>query len=224
MVQVAPSILSADFANLAQDCRPLVSKENPLLHFDVMDGVFVPNLSVGIPVLASLSRALPDAVFDVHLMIVRPHLYLEAFAKAGANYITFHVESESPARETARAIRALGCKAGISLRPGTDVSLLYPLLGEVDMALVMSVEPGFGGQSFMPGAPARISAIRQEAARQGVPLLLEVDGGIDPETAPLCVQAGADILVAGSAVFNAPDPVQALDSLRRSRFSAGGAQ
>lgn len=214
MAQVAPSILSADFANLAQDCRPLVSKENPLLHFDVMDGVFVPNLSVGIPVLASLHRALPEAEYDVHLMIVRPHLYIEAFAKAGADIITFHLEAESPAVETARAIRALGCKAGVSLRPGTGVEQLFPLLGEVDLVLVMSVEPGFGGQAFMPAAPGRIRALREEAQRQATPLLLEVDGGIDPATAPACVAAGADILVAGSAVFKAPDPLQAMQQLR----------
>lgn len=214
MPQIAPSILSADFANLAPDCAPLVSAENPLLHFDVMDGVFVPNLSVGIPVLASLKKALPQAGYDVHLMIVRPHLYIEAFAGAGADYITFHVESESPAIETARAIRAQGCKAGISLRPGTPVEALFPFLPEVDMALVMSVEPGFGGQSFLPEAPARLRALREEAQRQGLPLLLEVDGGIDESTAPACVEAGADILVAGSAIFKAADRVGMLNKLR----------
>lgn len=214
MPQVAPSILSADFANLAQSCAPLVSAENPLLHFDVMDGVFVPNISVGIPVLASLKKALPQAQYDVHLMITRPHLYIEPFAAAGADYITFHVESESPAIETARAIRARGCKAGVSLRPGTPVEALFPLLPEVDMVLVMSVEPGFGGQSFMPEAPARIRSLSEEAQRQGLSLLLEVDGGIDVNTAPACVEAGVDILVAGSAVFKAPDPVDMLSRLR----------
>lgn len=214
MVQVAPSILSANFADLARNCRPLVSAETPLLHFDVMDGIFVPNLSVGIPVLASLSKALPEAVYDVHLMILRPHLYIEPFAKAGADYITFHLEADTDVRETARAIRAAGCKAGLSLRPGTPVEQLFPHLPEVDLVLVMSVEPGFGGQAFMPGAPARIKAIREEADRRGLPLLLEVDGGIDPDTAPACVKAGADILVAGSAVFKTPDPAAALARLR----------
>lgn len=214
LVQVAPSILSADFADLARDCAPLVTAGNPLLHFDVMDGVFVPNISVGLPVLASLSRALPQAVYDVHLMIVRPHLYVEAFAKAGADYITFHIEAESDVAETARAIRAAGCKAGISLRPGTPVEQLFPHLDEVDLVLVMSVEPGFGGQAFMPAAPGRIADIRREAERRGIPLLLEVDGGITPDTAPACVAAGADILVAGSAVFGAPSPADALARLR----------
>ncbi|MFV0412674.1 MAG: ribulose-phosphate 3-epimerase, partial [Oscillospiraceae bacterium] len=146
MVQVAPSILAANFAALQQDCEKVVSAENPLLHFDVMDGVFVPNISVGLPVLQGLHAALPVAVYDVHLMILRPLQYAEAFIKAGASMLTFHIEAESPAAETARQIRALGCKAGLSLRPGTPVESLFPLLKEVDYVLVMSVEPALGGQ------------------------------------------------------------------------------
>lgn len=213
MVQVAPSILSADFANLGQDCSKVVTPQNPMLHFDVMDGVFVPNLSFGMPVLRSLKKALPQAKYDVHLMITDPAKYVDEFSKAGADIITFHIESQSSAVETARHIRRLGCQAGLSLRPGTPVEMLFPLLKEIDLVLVMSVEPGFGGQAFMPEAPTRIKALREEAQRQDTPLLLEVDGGIDLNTAPLCTQAGVDILVAGSAVFNTPDPAAAVQQL-----------
>ncbi|MDL2218970.1 ribulose-phosphate 3-epimerase [Ruminococcaceae bacterium OttesenSCG-928-O06] len=214
MVQVAPSILSADFANLERDCRRVVTRDDPMLHFDVMDGVFVPNLSVGLPVLESLVKALPEAVYDVHLMILRPHLFVERFARAGADAITIHFESESPLRSTLKQIRALGLKAGVSLRPGTPVQEVYSLLEEVDLVLVMSVEPGFGGQAFLPEAPARIAALRAEAQRQGTPLLIEVDGGINAATAPLCIAAGADILVAGSAVFHTADPMAAVRQIK----------
>ena len=214
MAQVSSSILAADFANLERDCRKVVWRDNPMLHFDVMDGVFVPNLSVGVPVLESLVKALPEAVYDVHLMIIRPDKYVQAFAENGADYITIHYEADSPVRSTLRQIRQLGKKAGLSLRPGTPVEELFPLLDETDMVLVMSVEPGFGGQSFMPEAPGRIAALRAEAHRQGTPLLIEVDGGINPKTAKLCVDAGADILVAGSTVFGAEDPAAMVRQLK----------
>lgn len=215
MTLVAPSILSADFADLANSCRPVLLADNKLLHFDVMDGVFVPNISFGLPVLKSLKKALPEAEYDVHLMIIDPKKYVEEFARAGADYITIHYEADSPVIETLSAIRHLGCKAGLSLKPGTPVEALFPLLPHCDMVLVMSVEPGFGGQSFMPEAPGRIAALRAEAKRQGLAgLLLEVDGGINSETAKLCVDAGVDILVAGSTVFGAADPAAALRGLR----------
>lgn len=215
MVEVAPSILAADFANLERDCRKVVSPETPWLHFDVMDGVFVPNISVGLPVLASLKKALPQARYDVHLMIQQPRLYVQRFVQAGADYVTFHCEADSPVVETARAIRAAGGKAGISLRPGTSVEQIFTVLAEFDLVLVMSVEPGFGGQSFMPQAVQRIAAIKAEAQRQGHSILIEVDGGIDQNTAPACVQAGAALLVAGSAVFGAQAPAKALWALRQ---------
>ena len=214
MTQIAPSILSANFAHLEEDCRKVYSSDNPMLHFDVMDGVFVPNLSFGIPVLESLHKAMPEAVYDVHLMIVEPGRYVQRFAKAGANYITFHIEAEENAAVLARQIRALGCKAGVSLRPGTDITKLFPLLGEVDMVLVMSVEPGFGGQAFRPEAVERILALRREAESQEETLLIEVDGGINAETGAQCVQAGADILVAGSTVFGAENPRKTVELLR----------
>ncbi len=214
MVQVSSSILAADFANLERDCRKVVWPGNPMLHFDVMDGVFVPNLSVGLPVLQSLVKALPEAVYDVHLMIIQPHKYVEAFAASGADIITIHYEAESPVRSTLRQIRKLGKKAGLSLRPGTPAEELFPLLDEADMVLVMSVEPGFGGQSFMPEAPARIAALKAEAQRRRLPLLVEVDGGINAQTGPLCTGAGADILVAGNSVFRAVEPYTAVCRLR----------
>ncbi|MDL2252997.1 ribulose-phosphate 3-epimerase [Ruminococcaceae bacterium OttesenSCG-928-I18] len=214
MVQVAPSILSANFARLEEDCKKVYSPDNPMLHFDVMDGVFVPNLSFGLPVLQSLSKAMPEAVYDVHLMIVQPGKYAEAFAEAGADMITFHVEAERDPTALARKIRTLGCKAGLSLRPGTSVEGLFPLLCEIDLVLVMSVEPGFGGQAFRPEATGRIAALRGEAERQNTPLLIEVDGGINEETGARCVQAGADILVAGSTVFGAENPKKMVEKLR----------
>ena len=213
MVQIAPSILSADFANLERDCRRVLTKENNWLHFDVMDGVFVPNLSFGVPVLQSLKKALPEAFYDVHLMIIDPAQYIEAFVKAGADNVTIHYEANSPVIETLRAIRKLGCKAGLSLRPKTPVEGLFPLLKECDMVLVMSVEPGFGGQSFIPLAQQRIAALKKEAQRQEVSLLIEVDGGINAETAPLCIAAGADVLVAGSSVFGAENPAAMVQML-----------
>lgn len=217
MTLVAPSILSADFARLAEDCcRVLPAGGGGMLHFDVMDGVFVPNLSIGVPVLASLKKALPDVLYDVHLMIVNPGRYVQPFAKAGADFITFHFEAEGEPEATACAIRAAGCKAGVSLRPKTPVEALFPLLDKVDMVLVMSVEPGFGGQSFMPEAVGRVAALKGEIARRGLSVAIEVDGGIDPDTAPLCTAAGAEILVAGSAVFGAADP---LETMRRMGYS-----
>lgn len=215
MVHIAPSILAADFACLAEDCRRVLSPERPFLHFDVMDGVFVPNISVGLPVLKSLKKALPGAVFDVHLMIIEPAEYVEEFAHAGAEYMTFHLEANSLIGETLDAIRALGCKAGLSLRPGTPIEGVFPYLKQADMVLVMSVEPGFGGQSFMPETLARIAALRAEAQRQNTPLLIEVDGGINTETAPLCTRAGADILVAGTAVFGAENPVETMEIMAK---------
>ena len=221
MTIVAPSILSADFANLRQDCLRVLTNEEGWLHFDVMDGLFVPNISFGLPVLKSLKRALPNAYYDVHLMIQHPHLYAEHFVEAGADILTFHLETDSPARETAAKIRSLGAKAGVSLKPGTPVETVFPYLPCFDLVLVMSVEPGFGGQSFLPQAPARIAQIRAEAARQGLPsLLIEVDGGINETTGAQCAAASADVLVAGSSVFGAPDPAQAVKNMQNFKGAA----
>ena len=217
MTKIAASILSADFANLQQDCTRLLEEGVDVLHIDVMDGHFVPNISFGVPVLAGLHKALPDAFFDVHLMIRDPLAYIGPFAKAGASLITFHLESDSDPAATLAAIKAAGCKAGISIKPATPVSALEPWLDQLDLALVMSVEPGFGGQSFLPGALDKLAALAEEKRRQNLPVLLEVDGGVDEAsgTAAACVKAGADVLVAGSAVFRASDPAAAVAGLLR---------
>ena len=216
MSKVAASILSADLANLQKDCVRLLDAGTDLLHFDVMDGHFVPNISYGAPVLQCLHAALPDVYYDVHLMISDPARYAADFAKAGANLITFHLEAvPDDVPGVIAAIRATGCQVGLSIRPGTPVEAVFPYLDAVDLILVMSVEPGFGGQKFLPATPERIAAIRAESARRGLSTLIEVDGGINTATGPQCTAAGADWLVAGSSLFHAADPnavVQVLHS------------
>ena len=209
-LKIAPSILSADFAYLAQDCRDVLNAGADWLHIDVMDGDFVPNLSLGIPVLAGLSKAV-DAFYDVHLMIRRPLEYIEAFARAGADLITFHLEADSDVEKTIEAIHAAGCRAAVSVRRATPVEEVFPYLDRLDMVLIMSVEPGFGGQKFMPQAVDKIAALR---GRAGDGLMIQVDGGVDANTAPLCTRAGADVLVAGSAVFGKKDRKEAISAIR----------
>lgn len=207
MTKVAASILSADFANLHKDCTRLLEAGADVMHFDVMDGHFVPNISYGAPVLTCLHAALPDVFYDVHLMISDPARYAADFAKAGADLITFHLEAvPDTVEEVIAAIRATRCQVGISIRPGTPVEAVFPYLGVVDLILVMSVEPGFGGQKFLPTTPARIAAIRAERARLGCNTLIEVDGGINTVTGPQCIEAGVDWLVAGNSLFRAEDP------------------
>ena len=214
MAMVSPSILSADFAHLGSDCRTVLDAGAQMLHYDVMDGHFVPNISFGMPVLKSLHKALPDAFYDVHLMIDDPLTYAEPFAKAGASLITFHLECGCDTAATLARIKALGCKTGLSVKPHTSVQALFPYLDQLDLALVMSVEPGFGGQKFMPMALDKIRALREEIDRRGLSCLVEVDGGVDAVTGPACVEAGADVLVAGSAVFGAADPAAAVAGLK----------
>ena len=207
MTKVAASILSADFANLHKDCTRLLEAGADVMHFDVMEGHFVPNISYGAPVLTCLHAALPDVFYDVHLMISDPARYAADFAKAGADLITFHLEAvPDTVEEVIAAIRATGCQVGISIRPGTPVEAVFPYLGVVDLILVMSVEPGFGGQKFLPTTPTRIAAIRAERARLGCNTLIEVDGGINTVTGPQCIEAGVDWLVAGNSLFRAEDP------------------
>ena len=213
MTELSVSILSADLANLAAETADSMVCGADMVHFDVMDGHFVPNISFGVPVLKSLHKALPDAFYDVHLMITHPQQYAEAFAKAGASLLNFHLECDDDIQETIDAIKAQGCKVGMTIKPGTPVEELGYYLDQLDLVLVMSVEPGFGGQKFMPSALDKLRWLKTEKERRGLRFLLEVDGGVDAATAPQCVAAGADVLVAGSAIYGAADPAAAVRAL-----------
>lgn len=195
---VAPSILSADFANLEKEIKAVSAAGADWIHVDVMDGRFVPNITIGIPVVKSLKKV-SSIPLDVHLMIEEPERYVEEFIKAGSDYLTIHVESTKDPAIVLKRIRELGAKAGITLRPGTSVETVLPLLPLCDLVLVMTVEPGFGGQSFMHDQIAKISRLRSEILNKKLKCLIEVDGGINAETAKLCHEA--DVFVAGSYVF-----------------------
>lgn len=195
---IAPSILSADFANLEKEIRSLESAGADWIHVDVMDGHFVPNLTIGPPVVKSL-RPVTKLPLDVHLMIDKPENYIRDFVQSGADYITIHVEATNDPIAVFKKIKDLGCKSGISLKPGTDVKAIFPFLSFVDLVLVMTVEPGFGGQSFMHEQVDKIRLIREELNRIKHQAFIEVDGGINPQTAKECY--GADVLVAGSYIF-----------------------
>lgn len=195
---VAPSILSADFANLEKEIKAVASAGADWIHVDVMDGRFVPNITIGIPVVKALKKVSPLPL-DVHLMIEEPERYVEEFVKAGSDYLTIHVESTKDAAGTLKRIRELGAKPGITLRPRTSVEEVLPLLPLCDLVLVMTVEPGFGGQSFMNDQVAKITRLRQEISSKNLSCLIEVDGGINAETAKICHEA--DVFVAGSYVF-----------------------
>ena len=214
MIKIAPSILSADFTKLGDEVREVLSAGAEWIHYDVMDGVLVPNINLGVGELASLSRRIP-AFYDVHLMIIDPIKYVDAFAKAGAGCITFHVESVSDIRATIAKIRAHGISVGLTMKPNTRAEAVFPYLADIDMVLVMTVEPGFGGQKFMADMCPKIRAIREQATALGRPdFLVEVDGGIAADTAPAVVAAGANVLVAGSSVFGQPDRRAAIEALR----------
>lgn len=195
---VAPSILSADFANLEQEIKAVAKAGADWVHVDVMDGRFVPNITIGIPVVKSLKKVSPLPL-DVHLMIEEPERYVEAFVKAGSDYLTIHVEATKDPVAVLKRIRELGAKAGITLRPGTSLETVFPLLDLCDLVLVMTVEPGFGGQSFMADQVEKISSLRSAIDKKNLPCLIEVDGGINAETAKLCHEA--DVFVAGNYVF-----------------------
>lgn len=207
-VQIAPSILSADFSRLGEEIRDVEKAGVEIIHIDVMDAHFVPNLTIGPPVIKSL-RKVTNLPFDVHLMIEKPVEWVEAFRKAGADWITVHVEACQDVVKTLQKIQELGAKPGLSLRPGTSVAALEPYLDQIGLVLVMSVEPGFGGQSFQEVQLEKLKFLRPRFKG-----LLSIDGGISAQNARHCVEAGADILVAGTAVFGQNDRLKAVESLR----------
>ena len=213
MIKIAPSILAADFTKVGEEIRSVETAD--YLHFDVMDGVFVPNISIGLPVLESV-RDITDMTLDVHLMITSPANYVQRFAEAGGDIIVFHIEAETPANTIAaiERIHKLGRRAGLSVKPATPVERLMGYIGGIDLALVMTVEPGFGGQEFIPGMLDKISKLRQVIDSRGLHCEIEVDGGINVETAKLCLQAGADVLVAGSDIFRSGDRTAQIEALR----------
>ncbi len=213
MVKISPSVLASDLADLASEVKEIEKAGAELVHLDVMDGCFVPNMSFGMPVIEAL-RKHSKMFFDVHLMIVNPEKYAKRFIDAGADLVTFHYEAASDSAALLDEIHAAGAKAAISIKPATPAEDIFHLIPKCDMVLVMTVEPGYGGQKFMPDMLEKVSKIRAEAERLGQDLDIQVDGGINPETAKLAVAAGANVLVAGSSVFNASDRRAAIDALR----------
>ncbi|MBQ7962352.1 MAG: ribulose-phosphate 3-epimerase [Clostridia bacterium] len=210
---ISPSILASDFSHLADEVISIEKAGADLVHIDVMDGMFVPNITLGAPVIKCLrgKTALP---FDVHLMIEEPKRYIGDFASAGADIITFHIEATDDVRGTIEEIKKHGIKAAISLKPKTPAEAVFPYLDDLYMVLVMTVEPGFGGQSFMPDMMPKVRAIREEAVRRGLDMRIQVDGGIDDKTVSQATENGADVLVAGSYVFRAQDRKDAIEKLR----------
>ena len=210
-VRISPSILAADFGSLEKEILSVASAD--LLHVDVMDNHFVPNLTFGLPVVQRLTQISPLPL-DVHLMIENPDHWAPKFAELGAASVTFHFEAANAPVNVARDIRSTGARAAVAIKPGTPAEAVFDLLTEVDMVLVMTVEPGFGGQAFMPEVLPKLAALREAATQAGTALWLEVDGGISHDTAPAAVHAGADTLVAGSAIFGASDRAEMISRLR----------
>lgn len=202
-VQLLPSLLAADHARLADECAALDARQLPWLHYDAMDGRFVPNINFGPATLHCLSRAVPNFKFDVHLMLSAPHQYIEAYAKAGAHRITIHIEPDYDHAATLLQIKNLGCECGLALNPDTPLSSIEPFLNTVDLILPMTVQPGFGGQSFREDVLEKIATLHQWRQERNLPCRIQVDGGIDTTTGPRCAAAGADTLVAGTAFFKA---------------------
>ncbi len=211
-MKVSPSLLSADFGNLARDVEMLNNSSADMIHLDVMDGVFVPNISFGFPVIEAVSR-LARKPLDVHLMIVEPQNYIAQVRDCGAAIMNVHQEACVHLHRTVEAIKKEGMKAAVTLNPATPVCLLEDIISDLDMVLLMSVNPGFGGQKFITGTLQKVRRLRELIARTGSHAEIEVDGGVNSQTAPLLAEAGADILVAGSYVFKAPDPAAAIKGL-----------
>jgi ribulose-phosphate 3-epimerase len=212
-LQIAPSILAADFANLQKEVEVLNSSQADFIHVDIMDGVFVPNISFGIPVTEAINRFAKKPL-DVHLMIVNPDNYLQAFKNVGAEIITVHYEACTHLHRTIQSIHLLGAKAGVALNPHTSINLLEDMIQNIDLICIMSVNPGFGGQQFIEQTYEKVSRLKDLIEAKGAKTLIEIDGGVNLQNAPKLVKAGADILVAGSFVFSSPDPLATIQKLK----------
>ena len=213
MVKIAPSILSADFSKLGEEIKDVERGGADWIHIDVMDGHFVPNITIG-PLIVEAVRPITKLTLDVHLMIENPDQYIEAFAKAGADYITVHAEACTHLHRTIQLIKSYGVKAGVVLNPATPPSVLDYVLEDLDLVLLMTVNPGFGGQAFIPSVLDKIEKVRNMIDEKGLSFDIEIDGGVNPETARLCVERGATVLVAGSAIYNKEDRKQAIADIR----------
>ncbi len=214
MIYISPSLLAADFTKLGDEVKRIEEAGADYLHLDIMDGVFVPNISFGLPVVESL-RKISGLVFDVHLMITNPEKYAERFANAGADIITFHLEACDDPAALIKKIKELGKKASISISPKTSAEALLPYLPELDMVLVMTVEPGFGGQSLIPETLEKVKVIRKAIDDNGYNCNIQVDGGISEKNISLVTEAGANVIVAGTAVFRSPDPKKTIEDMRK---------
>lgn len=213
MIKIAPSILSADFSKLGEEIKAVEAAGADYIHVDVMDGHFVPNITIG-PLVVQSIRPVTKLPLDVHLMIENPDQYIEAFAKAGADIITVHVEATRHLHRTIQLIKKQGVKAGVVINPATPVDSIKHIINDIDLVLLMTVNPGFGGQSFIEGVVPKIREVADLVKTQGLDVEIEVDGGVNPETAPLCIEAGANVLVAGSAIYGKKDLKDAIRSIR----------
>ena len=214
MALIAPSLLSADFLNLGTDIDMINNSEADWFHLDVMDGMFVPNISYGMPIIAQIKKRAKKTC-DVHLMVVEPQRYLEDFKKAGADYLTVHYETGYHIHRTLTSIRAMGMKAGLAINPHTPVEMVQDIIHEIDLLLVMSINPGFGGQKFLPATIKKIKEARQLIDQEGSSTLIEIDGGVTLENISEIIAAGADVLVAGNTVFASADPAETIRQLKR---------